>query len=101
MNREVISQSERSAPVTLTDSDWPAKEVGQRLTLLGDYTRLQLATTMSKVFEDLARRDPDGILKRSHEILELTQAADIVHGQGRSLMFGIDFRALFLGTWRS
>jgi hypothetical protein len=81
VSNEVISQPERRAPPT-KDSNAPAEELAERLKLLGDFTRLQLAT-LTKVFEDLARRDPDEIFKRSHEVLELTQAADIVHGWSR------------------
>jgi hypothetical protein len=82
VSNEVISQPERRAPPT-KDSNAPAEELAERLKLLGDFTRLQLATTLNKVFGDLARRDPDEIFKRSHEVLELTQAADIVHGWSR------------------
>jgi hypothetical protein len=83
VSNEVISQPERRAPPTPNDAKAPAEELAERLQLLGDFTRLQLATTLTKVFEDLARRDPDEIFKRSHEVLELTQAADIVHGWSR------------------
>jgi hypothetical protein len=48
-----------------------------------DDTRTALVQALTKVFEDLTRRDPDEIFKRSHEVLELTQAADIVHGWSR------------------
>jgi hypothetical protein len=82
MSMEAISQPERCATPT-NDSNSPAEELGQRLKLLGDFTRLQLATTLSKVLEDVARRDPDEIFKRSHELLELTQAADMIHGWSR------------------
>jgi hypothetical protein len=83
VSNEVISQSERHAPPTPNDAKAPAEELAERLKLLGAFTRLQLTTTLTKVFEDLARRDPDEIFKRSHEVLELTQAADIVHGWSR------------------
>ena len=83
MNTEGISQPERRTGATPNNSKSPAEEFTQRLKLLGDFTRLQLATTLNKVFEDLARRDADEIFKRSHEVLELTQAADIVHGWSR------------------
>ena len=83
MSMEGISQPERRTAATPNNSKSPAEELTQRLRLLGDFTRLQLATTLNKVFEDLARRDPDEIFKRSHEVLEITQAADIVHGWSR------------------
>jgi hypothetical protein len=83
VSNEVVSQPDRRAHDAPNDSKAPAEELAQQLKLLGDFTRLQLATTLSKVFEDLARRDPDEIFKRSHEVLELTQAADIVHGWSR------------------
>jgi hypothetical protein len=83
MSNEVSAQSERRVPATPNDSNAPAEELGQRLKLLGDLTRLQLATMLTRVFEDLAQRDPDEIFKKSHEVLELTQAADIVHGWSR------------------
>jgi hypothetical protein len=80
MSNERISQSELRPRTT---SKSLAEEFPQQLKLLSDLTRLQLATTLNKVFEELARRDPDEIFKRSHEVLELTQAADIVHGWSR------------------
>jgi hypothetical protein len=83
MSIEVIPHPERRPRAAPNDSKPPAEELNQQLRLLGDFTRLQLATTLNKVFEDLARRDPDEIFKRSHEVLELTQAADIVHGWSR------------------
>jgi hypothetical protein len=83
VSNEVVSQPERRAPPTPNDSNAQAEGLAERLKLLGDFTRLQLATTLTKVFEDLARRDPDEIFKTSHEVLELTQAADIVHGWSR------------------
>ncbi len=83
MSNEVIPQPERRPLVAPKDSKPRAEELNQQLKLLGDFTRLQLATTLNKVFEDLARRDPDEIFKRSHEVLEVTQAADIVHGWSR------------------
>jgi hypothetical protein len=83
MSIEGTSQPERRPRAAPNDSKPPAEEFTQQLKLLGDFTRLQLATTLTKVFEDLARRDPDEIFKRSHEVLELTQAADIVHGWSR------------------
>ena len=83
MSMEGTPQSERRPRATPNDSKLPAEELTQQLKLLGDFTRLQLATTLNKVFEELARRDPDEIFKRSHEVLELTQAADIIHGWSR------------------
>lgn len=83
MSREVISQPRRRSSGTSKDSNARSEELVQRLALLGDYRRLQLATALSKAFEDLARRDPDEIFKRSHEVFELAQAADIVHGWSR------------------
>ena len=80
MSNEGISQPERRPP---TASKPPAEQFPEQLKLLGDLTRLQLATTLNKVFEELARREPDEIFNRSHEVLELTQAADIVHGWSR------------------
>jgi len=80
---EGTSQSERRTAATPNHSDMLAEEISQRLKLLGDLTRLQLATTLNKVFEELARRNPDEIFNRSHEVWELTQAADIVHGWSR------------------
>ena len=80
MSIEGTSQPERRPR---TASKPPAEELPQQLKLLGDFTRLQLATILNRVFEELARRDPDEIFKRSHEVLELTQAADIVHGWSR------------------
>jgi hypothetical protein len=79
----VISQPERRAPPTPNDSKAPAEELAERLKLLGDFTRLQLATTLTKVFEDLARRDPDEIEDYNFDAREVTQAADIVHGWSR------------------
>src|SRR5436190_23555431 len=75
MSIEVIPQPERRPHAAPNDSKPPAKELNQQLKLLGDFTRLQLATTLNKVFGDLARRDADEIFKKSHEVLELTQAA--------------------------
>jgi hypothetical protein len=82
MSIEVTPQFERCPHAAPNDSKAPA-ELTEQLKLLGDFTRLQLATTLNKVFEDLVRRDVDEIFKRSHEVLELTQAADIVHGWSR------------------
>jgi len=97
VSNEVISQPERRAPPTPNDSKAPAEELAERLKLLSDFTRLQLATTLTKVFEDLARRDPDEIFKRSHEVLDSRRLPiSFMGGHGISLMFGIDFqRALF------
>jgi hypothetical protein len=83
MSIEGTSSPERLAAPTPNNSNVPAEEIAQRLKLFGDLTRLQLAATLIKVAEELARRDPDEIFKRSHEVLELTQAADIVHGWSR------------------
>jgi hypothetical protein len=43
MSKEVISQSERRIPDRPNDSNAPAEGLVQRLRLLGDLTRLQLA----------------------------------------------------------
>jgi hypothetical protein len=83
MSIDGISQCERRPPAAPNDSKRPAEQVSQQLQLLGDLTRLQLAATLTKAAEELARRDPDEIFNRSHEVLELTQAADIVHGWSR------------------
>ena len=83
MSMETASQPKRRVHFAPNDSKAPAEELTQQLKLLGDFTRLQLATTLNKVFEDLTRRDSDEIFKRSHEVLELVQAADIVHGWSR------------------
>jgi hypothetical protein len=83
VSNEVTSQPERRARRTPNDSNAPVEELAERLKLLGDFTRLQLAATLTKIFEDLARRDADEIFKRSRDVLELTQAADIIHGWSR------------------
>jgi hypothetical protein len=80
MSNEAISQPERR---TRTKPKPPAEELTQQLKLLSDLTRLQLATILTKVFEELTRREADEIFRRSHEVLELTQAADIAHGWSR------------------
>jgi hypothetical protein len=51
MSSEAISQPEGRPRTT---SKPPAEELSQQLKLLGDLTRLQLATTLNKVFEELA-----------------------------------------------
>ena len=83
MSIEATPQAERPQRAAPKDSKQSAEEFNQQLQLLGELTRLQLATTLNKAFEELSRRDPDEILKRSHEVFELTQAADIVHGWSR------------------
>jgi len=83
VSMETASQPKRRVHFAPNDSKAPPEEIAQQLKLLGDFTRLQLATTLNKAFEELTRRDPDKIFKRSHEVLELTQAADIVHGWSR------------------
>jgi hypothetical protein len=57
MSMEGISQPERRTASRPNDSSVPAEEVAQRLKLVGDLTRLQLATTLTKASEELARRD--------------------------------------------
>ena len=83
MSNEAISQPERRPRAAPKDSKPSAEELTQQLKLLSDLTRLQLATILTKVFEELTRREADEIFRRSHEVLELTQAADIAHGWSR------------------
>ena len=68
MSMEATSQPERCAHTAPKDSKAPPEELAQQLKLLGDFTQLQVAATLSKVFENLALREPDEIFKRAHEV---------------------------------
>lgn len=67
MSMEATSQPERCAHTAPKDSKAPPEELAQQLKLR-DFTQLQVAATLSKVFENLALREPDEIFKRAHEV---------------------------------